>query len=144
MEHNQKGIPVQKYENVVVSWISWHFFEVPKFLLVVWENYIVFGLNYFSVPLLLRTLFSPWRRYKWRYPKSFDVAGYFGTFISNVFSRMIGMVCRILFIVVGIMVQIGIVILGALAILFWVFLPLILVLSVLFVLFFLIGKNVSF
>lgn len=136
MRNNSKTLSVQKYENVVASWLSWHFFEAPKFLFSVWETYILFGLNYFSVPLLLKTLFSPWRRYKWRYPKSFDVAGYFSTLISNVFSRFIGIIVRILLIVFGVIAQVFIVILGAIVILFWIFLPLILTLLILFLLFF--------
>lgn len=122
-------------ENLITSWFLWHFYEMPKFLFSVWKNYLLFGLNYFSVPLLFLTLFSPWRKYKWSYPKGFNVGEYFGTFISNIFSRIIGVICRFFLIILGIITQICIFIFGMLVILFWITIPLILVLLIFFLLY---------
>src|SRR5579863_3451712 len=96
----------KKSNNLVVMWFSWHFLEMPAVLFSIWKNYIYFGLDFFSVPLLLSTLFSPWRNYTWHYPKGFQVVEFFNTLASNFFSRIIGAVCRLILIAVGIIAQI--------------------------------------
>ena len=116
-----------KKENIIAMWFSWHFYEAPKFLIGVWQNYIFFVSNYFSLPLLLATFFSPWRRYAWRYPRGFDIGEYYKVFISNIFSRIIGAMMRFVFIVLGIMAQIFTIITGLIIILFWVLIPLIII-----------------
>ncbi|MBI3631320.1 MAG: hypothetical protein HY219_00435 [Candidatus Staskawiczbacteria bacterium] len=119
-------------ENIIIMWFLWHFYEMPKFLFSVWRNYILFGLDYFSVPLLLKTLFSPWRRYSWVYPKGFDVKEFFNTLISNTFSRILGAICRIVLIIIGVMAQIFIFITGIAVIFLWLLTPFIMIFGILF------------
>ncbi len=116
-------------QNIFVIWFLWHFYEMPKFLFSAWKNYLRFGLDYFSISLLFKTLFSPWRRYRWRYSKGFDIVEFFNTLISNFFSRILGAVCRVVLIIIGIIFQIFIFIAGILVILFWLFIPLIIILG---------------
>lgn len=119
---------LNKEQNIIVQWFAWHFYQMPKFLFLVWENYLLFGINYFSINLLFLTLFSPWKKYNWNYPKGFDIGEYFGTFISNIFSRIIGAICRITLIIIGIVAQIMIFVLGTLVILFWFLVPVLFIL----------------
>lgn len=121
---NQKGI--------LAGWLVWHFYEMPRLLFLVWNNFISFGAEFFSVPILISTLFSPWRRYKWRYPRGFNIGGYFETFVSNMFSRIVGAVCRSVLVVVGLLAMVFIFVLGSIAILFWFLAPFILVILVFF------------
>ena len=114
-------------------WAVWHFSEMPRFLLGVWKNYILFALNYFSLPILLKSLFAPWRRYRWSYPKGFNIGEFFSTLISNIFSRIIGAMMRIVLILVGFLLQIFVVLLGAVVFLFWVLLPFIIIAGLIFV-----------
>ena len=109
--------------NIVVSWISWQFYQVPRFLLKVWENYFIFATNFFSIPLLLKTFLSPWHRYQWRYPKGFDIQEFFNTFISNLFSRIIGVLIRIILILVGLGFDLVVIVLGGVALITWFLLP---------------------
>lgn len=111
-------------ENIIIEWFDWHFIEMVKLLFSVWKNYLSFGLNFFSAPLLLGTLFSPWKKYTWNYPRAFNVVEYLNTFISNVFSRIIGSVCRLVLIVLGIIAQVFIFFIGIIAIVLWILLPL--------------------
>jgi len=111
--------------NVAISYLSWHFYEAPKFLVKVWKNYINFSLNYFSTSLLLKTLFSPWRRYAWGYPKGFDVKVILENFVSNIISRVLGAIVRLFLIIAGAFVQVGIFLGGAILIAIWILLPLI-------------------
>ncbi len=125
---------MENNQNIFIDWVSWHFYEMPNFLLEVWKNYILFALNYFSLPLLLKSFLSPWRRYKWRYPKGFDVVEFLNTLISNFFSRILGAMMRIVLIVVGILFQIFVIFAGAVIFLAWIFLPFIILAGLLFAL----------
>jgi len=129
MEQNNK-------QDIFSLWLFWHFYEMPRFLLGVWKNYILFALNYFSVPLLLKSLFSPWRKYKWNYPKGFDVGEFFSTLVSNAFSRIIGALMRIVLIIIGIIFQILVIFAGLIIFLLWILIPFIVIVGFLFLLFY--------
>lgn len=116
-----------KQSNIIVSWFRWHFYETSKFLLLVWKNYILFCSDFFSIFLLLKTFFYPWRRYKWRYPKGFRVGEFFETLISNTFSRIFGAIFRSFLIISGILAQIFIFMAGITIILFWILIPFIII-----------------
>ncbi len=120
-------------QNIFLMWMRWQFYEAPSFLLLAWKNYFLFAANFFSAPLLLKTLFFPWRKYNWRYPKGFDVAGFFSTLVSNVFSRLIGAVCRIFLIIFGIIFQLIVVAAGLIIFLVWLLIPFVIVCGFLFV-----------
>lgn len=125
---------VIKQENIIVKWILWHFFEMPKFLISVWKNYILFATNYFSLILLLKTFIDPWRREVWKYPKALDIGAIFSTFISNVFSRVLGAMLRTALIVTGALFQVLVLVVGALAVIIWILIPFIIILAIIFIL----------
>ena len=126
---------ISKKENIILSWFLWHFYGMPEFLFSVWKNYVLFGLNFFSASILLSTLFSPWKKYRWNYPRGFSITEYFNTFISNFFSRIIGAIVRLFLIMLGVIAQIFIFIAGIIIILFWILIPLILIVLILFLIY---------
>jgi hypothetical protein len=121
-------------QNIFIEWAFWQFYEMPMFLLGVWGNYFVFATNYFSLMLLLKTLFSPWRGYKWKYPKWFEVVEFFNTLISNTVSRMLGAFMRIILIVAGICLQIFVAVAGSVIFIAWFLIPFIAAIGFLFIL----------
>lgn len=123
---------INNEQNIFTTWFLWHFYEAPKFLFLVWKNYILFAANYFSLIDLLGSLFSPWRKYKWVYPKGFNVLEFFNTLISNVFSRIIGFFARIILIVFGILFQIFVLFAGFIIFLLWILIPVIIIAGILF------------
>lgn len=120
-------------QNIFVEWLLWQFYQMPKFLFKVWNNYFMFATNYFSLPLLFKTFFSPWRRYKWSYPKGFDVVEFFNTLISNAVSRILGAMMRIVLIIIGICFQIFVAVAGLIIFLAWLLIPFIIIAGFLFV-----------
>ena len=122
--------------NIILNWAEWQFYEMPEFLILIWKNYILFVMNYFSLPVLLSSIFAPWRRYRWRYPKGFDLVEFLNTLISNFFSRIIGAIMRVILIIVGAVCQIFVIFAGAVIFLAWVLIPFTIVAGFLFVLFY--------
>jgi len=120
-------------QNIFTVWLLWHFYEMPKFLLLVWKNYILFALNYFSLTALLKSLFSPWRKYSWMYPKGFNVVEFFNTLVSNTVSRFLGAIMRIVLIAFGIVFQIFVIFAGLIIFLLWILIPFIAIAGFLFV-----------
>ena len=120
-------------KNIFTEWLSWQFYEMPRFLFGVWKNYILFTANYFSILILLKSLFAPWRKYRWNYPKWFQVGEFLSTLISNAFSRLLGALVRIVLIVAGILFQISVIFIGLLVLLLWVLIPFIIIGGLIFV-----------
>ncbi|MCK4781345.1 hypothetical protein KAS79_00250 [Candidatus Parcubacteria bacterium] len=116
-------------QSIVFQFIVWYFFETPKEILKTWRNFLLFNFNYFSIPLLLKTLFSHWRKYKYSYGRGFDIHRYFDTFSFNIISRGIGAVVRIFVIIAGIVCEILVLILGAIIFIGWLMLPVFLILG---------------
>lgn len=122
--------------NIIWIWFSWYFFEATREILRGWKNFLIFNLNYFSIPLLLKTLFSPWKRYYWqRAGPGFDIGEYFNVLFSNLTSRFLGAFIRCFLIIIGLVLELLIVIGGLIVFLGWILLPLFLILGLLFGLF---------
>lgn len=119
-------------ENIFLQWLGWQFFDVPRSILIAWKNFLRFNLNYFSIPLLLKTLFSPWRRYQFTYGKGFDIGRYFTVFFSNLIFRLLGAVMRGFLIIIGLLVEIFIIFAGAILFFGWLVLPAILIAGLIF------------
>ena len=89
-------------QNILISYLIWYFFDVPREILRGWKNFLFFNLNYFSIPILLKTFFSHWRQYKWSYGRGFDISRYLEAFFSNLISRILGAIMRAILIFIGI------------------------------------------
>ena len=113
--------------NILFQYIFWQFWESPKNVLAAWLNFLKFGRHYFSLPLLLKTLFSHWHRYHWYYPKGFYPAKYLEVFFSNLISRILGAILRIFLIIAGILFEIFIFFGGLAVFLGWLALPIFLI-----------------
>jgi len=114
-------------ETSLFYYIIWHFLEFPAKIIKIIFNFLRFGIRYFSIPFLLKTLFSHWHKYSWAYPKGFDLPLYLEAAISNFISRIIGFFLRSILIFVGIFFEIFVLILGGIILIVWYLLPLIII-----------------
>lgn len=113
---------------ILLQYLTWQFIDSPKAILGGWKNILSFNLNYFSIPVLLKTFFSHWRKYYYPYGKKWDPWRYFEAFVFNVLmSRLIGAILRTFFIIIGVLVEIFIILAGLVVVLAWLALPFLLV-----------------
>lgn len=118
--------------NILFKALVWQFFDVPKQLVKIWQTFLYFNFNYFSVPTLLKTYFSPWRRNRSSYGGIFEVWKNFESFIFNSMSRIIGAILRTVYIILGIIIEIFILIVGPIVIVTWILTPFLLLIGLIF------------
>ena len=116
------------FQNILVEYLIWQFFDIPKEILKGWENFLRFNLEYFSIISLLKTFFSPWHRYTWSRERGFSFSDYFEVLFSNILSRIIGVILRSFLIIIGIFAEALIFFAGFFVFLGWFILPIILIL----------------
>ena len=117
-------------QNIILLWLVWYFIETPQQILKGWKNILSFNFNYFSIPLLFKTLFSYWHQYRWYYPRGFDIGQYLEIFFSNLISRILGAIIRIFMIIFGIIIETLIFIIGIILIIIWLMMPALIVLTI--------------
>ncbi len=114
-------------KSIFIQFLEWHFLKMPQEILEAWRNFLRFNLNYFSLPLLFKTFFSHWRRYRYFYGRGFDFKRYFEVWCFNVISRSLGAIVRSILIVFGLIFEIFIIIAGMVVFLAWLALPVLLI-----------------
>jgi ATP-dependent Clp protease ATP-binding subunit ClpA len=108
---------------IIIEFLSWHYLKFSKSILKAWFNFIAFAFHLFSVNLLLRTLFAPWRRIEsTSQAPGFSLGKFFNRFIFNLISRLIGFLIRTLLISWGLLLALFFFLLGLVGFLLWQFL----------------------
>ncbi len=110
-------------KNLTAMWLDWHFSQMPAFLLQLWQNYFWFTWDFFSIKLLLLTLFSTWRQTETHYSKRFSIGDYFAGLIYNMYSRLMGAMVRLAVVAIGLVAQMTVVLLGVAVFMVWYTLP---------------------
>ncbi len=118
--------------NIFFLFLEWEYKDAPKFILGAWKNFLVFGLDYFSLPVLLKTFFSPWKKYRYSYGGVFEIWKNIETLVFNAMSRIIGAIIRTVFIILGIAFEVLIFISGIVAFLGWIVLPFLLIFGIIY------------
>jgi len=115
----------------IAEYFIWHFTQGAKGLIGIIGNYLKFFWHFFSVGILLRTIFSPWKRditfSNWR---GLHILLTLKKFFFNFFARFIGALVRIPVIIFGLLAELLAAILGLAVFILWVFLPIILLLAI--------------
>lgn len=110
-----------------VALIFWFYAIAPRKIVEIWGNYLAAVLHYFSITLLLRTLFAPWHRDTEGYGVGFDLSRYFRVFSMNMVSRGVGFVMRAFVIVFGLALECIVIVSGIFSLFFWLATPFIVV-----------------
>jgi len=110
--------------SIPIQFFIWYLIDVPKQILSAWWNFLRFGMQYFSIPVLLKTLFAPWRKYQWSYGQGFDLQRFAEALATNIISRTLGAIMRFILIIIGLLAELFILIAGIIILTSWFILPL--------------------
>jgi hypothetical protein len=116
---------VSPKRNIFAAFLAWHFFEAPKTIGAVWKNYLFFYWEYFSIPILLKTLLNPWHKLVNSYGRGFDIKIFFSTLADNLISRFLGFLVRTVTITIGLLFELAVLTGGFLLLAAWYLWPLI-------------------
>ena len=108
---------------LIFSFLHWHYIKGSKTVLRAWLNFIAFAFHLFSVKLLLKTLFSSWRRVevKKKTP-GLSLENFFHRFTFNLISRTIGFFVRSILITWGLLFALFFFVSGLPVLVIWQFL----------------------
>ena len=112
---------------ILLRFWAWYYTGAVKSLVKIWKDFIIFVKEYYSIPLLLKTLISPWKRDVTRRPRGLDIKKLFEALFFNLISRGIGFLIRSITVVIGLVSLIGVIVFGFLALVLWLILPALLV-----------------
>jgi hypothetical protein len=120
------------FVSILHHYILWHYTRAFSEILHVWTNFFWFTINFFSLPQLAKSFFSPWKRMTEERGETFSFENLASFVIINLISRIIGMILRTIIILTGIitllLLSIGIVVTYAL----WITAPLLIISSLYF------------
>lgn len=112
--------------SIVHHYLLWHYTRAFLEIFNVWLNLMWFVVNFFSIPQLLRSLFSPWKRIQEGRGEKWNLEDLAGFIIIGLISRLIGFILRLTIITLG-LVCLFIVVFGGFAVyVLWVAAPLVL------------------
>lgn len=105
------------------TYANWHYTLGFLALLSHGRNFLSFLWNFFSIPDLLRTLFSPWRRLRETYDDGYDIQDKLATLLVNTIMRIVGAIVRLAVIAFGILAQVLATAFFIMASFIWLLLP---------------------
>jgi len=112
------------------NYLLWHYTKGLRELLQNWGHVLYFTVNYFSIPNLLMTLSSPWKRMDEGAQQTINPSAILEHVIFNTLMRAVGFVLRLLTISIGLVTTAGVILAGVGLLLVWLAMPLALIVLV--------------
>lgn len=114
----------EQRQNFFRAYFSWHYTSAFREAFVIWKNFLVFFYDFFSISLLFKTFFSPWRRLDEDKPGILNIQDFISVLIINTLMRLVGAIARFFVITIGLCTLALTLILEALFFMVWLLLPL--------------------
>lgn len=108
---------------VLPYYLLWHYTLGLHAAAAFGGNLVRFLFNFFSIALLIRTLFAPWRRLGEGYAKGLQPGAWFETLIVNTLMRLVGAIVRLALIAAGVIALLVGLGLWVVIIIAWLLLP---------------------
>lgn len=108
---------------LVKDYLVWHYSQALVAWWRIYGNGLWFLSHFFSVALLGRTLFSPWRRLTESYPGRFAPESIAETLVVNLLMRLVGFTIRVIFLSFAFVILAGAFLLGWIALVIWLGAP---------------------
>jgi len=104
--------------------LKWHYTEGVKVFLEAWKEFLRTIFQLMSFPILIKTLFSPWKRLKANSSASgFNIKREFDNITYNLTSRIVGFLFRSSLIVAAAILIFSTLFLGLIGFIFWILVP---------------------
>lgn len=105
-------------------YIHWHYTRAWKDFFENWKNFVSFVFSFFSIHILLVTLFAPWKRLGQERGEGFGSEAFLGAMVVNGLMRLVGFVARLPVILVGLFLTFCLIFLGVCISILWLIFPL--------------------
>ena len=112
---------------ILFGYLKWHYGQALFSLSGVWKNFLYFCANYFSIKLLFKNFFDPWKRMTDTYPSLFDFKKYVYALITNTIVRVVGIIMRTFLLLLGLICYLFLLVLYPVALCLWLLLPFIII-----------------
>ncbi|OGG02179.1 hypothetical protein A2W14_01515, partial [Candidatus Gottesmanbacteria bacterium RBG_16_37_8] len=105
------------------EFLNWHYRQTASKITTAFYNLYLFPIYFFSVPLHLKTLFSPWKRQIVAKKAGFRLDNIMSVIAFNLTSSMIGLIVRLTVIAYGLVLSLLLPLLFLPVILIWPLIP---------------------
>lgn len=106
-----------------MTYLVWHYSAALAAWWRIYGNILWFLSHFFSVALLFRTLFSPWRRMAESYPGRLVPTVIAETLMVNLLMRLVGLVIRVIFLLFALVIWLGAFLLSWIVLIVWLLTP---------------------
>ena len=111
------------WTRLLTTYLAWHWSTAIRRWWQIYLDFLWFCFHFFSLGLLVRTLFSPWRRLAENYPKEFVPSALAETLVVNGLMRLVGASIRLILIAFGLVCLTVVFVLGWVAFVLWLLTP---------------------
>ncbi len=107
------------------AYIEWHFTVAVREVFDLWKNLVWFGYHFFSIPLLMKTLFRPIFRVHESAPPGtgINIELFFENLTINLIARIVGFFLRVVLIFCGAFYQLIMLLLAPVLFFAWLAMP---------------------
>lgn len=105
------------------DYFSWHYLYAPRQILKIGRNYLLFFYHWFSVGVLIRTFFAPWKRQTIKRGPGFSFSDFFNVLSFNLISSTIGAIVRSMVLIWWLLAEIAIILFTPCILVIWIVLP---------------------
>ena len=113
--------------SIMHHYVFWHYTQAWSALVHLWAKFLKFEIQFFSIPQLLQSWFSPWKRMTENRGETWDLEDLASFVIINLISRIIGAILRTIVIFVGLVCVLASIAIGLVALLFWALAPVVII-----------------
>ncbi len=109
---------------ILPIYLNWHYTKAPFRVISLGVHFVSFILYLFSVKILLKTFFSPWRRLSEDYSEGITNPGEIAaSLVVNTMMRFVGAVIRTVTIVIALILSILVIVSSLVLFVYWLLLP---------------------
>ncbi len=111
---------------LTLRYFTWHYTLSIAQIFVIFGNLFWFLVDFFSISIIFKTLFSPWKRMGETYKEGFNPEANLAALIVNLIMRITGFIFRIIILVVALISILLFVLVSLAVLILWLLWPFIL------------------